>query len=79
MLAQWNSRIFSVSYETNAVTHLCVLSHNSCCLKCASTQMKLHHKCNITAEYYQRKLYHMHHSFIKMDHSHVPYIYLFGM
>jgi len=29
-----------VSYKTNIVTHLCILSHVSYCLECASTQMK---------------------------------------
>ena len=30
-----------ISYKTNAVTQsLCILSHISCCLNCASTQMK---------------------------------------
>jgi len=45
ILVQWyclshDNRISCVSYKTNTITHLCVLSHTSCCLKCASTQMK---------------------------------------
>jgi len=38
-----DSRISSVCYKTNFVTHLCILSHTICCLKCASTQMKTVH------------------------------------
>jgi len=46
IVAQWyllshDNRISSVSYKRNTVTQLCILSHISCCLKCASdTQSK---------------------------------------
>jgi len=35
-----SNRISTVSYKTNTVTYLCILSHTSCCVKCVSTQMK---------------------------------------
>jgi len=31
------------------------------------------------AGYYQRILHQVYHTFIEMDHGHVPYIYLFGV
>jgi len=39
----WRQQDFPcISYKANTVTHLCkcTLNHTSCCLKCASTQMK---------------------------------------
>jgi len=35
-----SNRISTISYKTNTVTHLCILSHTSCFVKCVSTQMK---------------------------------------